>query len=119
MVGICTKFATASSRFTDMSSKSDAAMPPLPPMTGLQRWHKKRSLWTESTNHTDDLHHHSSDENEEDDVSTKTCRMPLLQFDYDQVIDDIVNNRKFDGAIPLPLLVDTLVDLWEADGLFE
>jgi hypothetical protein len=45
--------------------------------------------------------------------------MPFVKFDYDQVIDDIVNKRTFERALPLPLLVDTLVDLWEADGLFE
>ena len=40
-------------------------------------------------------------------------------FDYDATIGAIINETPFASPIPLPLLVDALVDLWESDGLFE
>jgi hypothetical protein len=40
-------------------------------------------------------------------------------FDYDATIGAIINETPFASPIPLPPLVDALVDLWESDGLFE
>jgi hypothetical protein len=39
--------------------------------------------------------------------------------DYDALLDNIVKCIEFEEKVPLPVLVDVLNDLWEADGLFE
>lgn len=44
-------------------------------------------------------------------------------MDVDEVIDDLFSGGGGTGelphAIPLPQMIDLLVDLWEAEGLFD
>lgn len=44
-------------------------------------------------------------------------------MDVDEVIDDLFSGRGGAGnlprAVPLPQMIDLLVDLWEAEGLFD
>lgn len=44
-------------------------------------------------------------------------------MDVDEVIDDLFSGRGSPGnlpqAVPLPQMIDLLVDLWEAEGLFD
>lgn len=49
----------------------------------------------------------------------KSLRIRIAEIDYDMLLDSIVNGTAFDEMVPLPLLVDVMNDLWEADGLFE
>ena len=84
-------------------------------LRGKQLWRVQRKQWTTASPNTCSTTSAAS-------VSAPTSRnrIPLDRtFDYDQIIDDIVNEAPFAAAVPLPLLVDTLVDLWEGDGLFE
>ena len=43
----------------------------------------------------------------------------VYSHDPDVVLDKILNKERFDKPLPLPMLIDIMVDLWEADGLFE
>lgn len=44
-------------------------------------------------------------------------------MDVDEVIDDLFSGRPGTGSLPqsvsLPQMIDLLVDLWEAEGLFD
>lgn len=44
-------------------------------------------------------------------------------MDVDEVIDDLFSGRGGTGnlpqSVPLPQMIDLLVDLWEAEGLFD
>lgn len=44
-------------------------------------------------------------------------------MDVDEVIDDLFSGKGGPGnlprSVPLPQMIDLLVDLWEAEGLFD
>jgi len=79
---------------------------------GLARWEKAREQW---------LAHNKSDTD-----STTKVAVPL---EVDEIIDVIFSPRwrnlgdedgpprRFPQNVPLPQMVDVLVDLWEAEGL--
>ena len=77
---------------------------------GLARWEKAREQWLAHKSDTD---------------STSKAAVPL---DVDEVIDVLFRPRwrnaeeegpprRFPQNVPLPQMVDVLVDLWEAEGL--
>ncbi len=78
---------------------------------GLARWEKAREQWLAHKSDTD---------------STSKAAVPL---EVDEIIDVIFNPRwrnageedgpprRFPQNVPLPQMVDVLVDLWEAEGL--
>ena len=49
----------------------------------------------------------------------KSRRIPVAEIEYDALLDSIANCTDFEEKVPLPVLVDALNDLWEADGMFE
>ena len=74
---------------------------------GLRRWEALRKGWL----------------SQKSDESTPKAAIPL---DVDEIIDLIFSQRwrsqegdrsQFPQAVPLPQMVDILVDLWEAEGL--
>eukprot|EP00558_Chaetoceros_sp_UNC1202_P003123 CAMPEP_0197238682 /NCGR_PEP_ID=MMETSP1429-20130617/5214_1 /TAXON_ID=49237 /ORGANISM="Chaetoceros sp., Strain UNC1202" /LENGTH=111 /DNA_ID=CAMNT_0042697915 /DNA_START=6 /DNA_END=341 /DNA_ORIENTATION=+ len=88
---------------------------------GLERWEKGRTQWLTKNNH------HASNPN-------PTPVLPqgqrgAVDLNVDEVIDCIVSNRwrsalkggkdkaMFPQPVPLPQMIDILVDLWEAEGL--
>lgn len=95
---------------------------------GLQRWETARSNWLQHANNTS--------QSGSDDGTPQAVAVPL---DVDEIIDVIFsprwrggqptansNNagddlrnppRRFPNNVPLPQMVDVLVDLWEAEGL--
>jgi hypothetical protein len=78
---------------------------------GLARWEGARSHWLSSKSDTD---------------STAKAAVPI---EVDEIIDVIFSPRwrgagdedgpprRFPQNVPLPQMVDILVDLWEAEGL--
>jgi hypothetical protein len=66
-----------------------------------------------------------------DDTDSTTCRPVAVPLDVDEIIDVIFSPRwrggpgedlsgpppRFPQNVPLPQMVDVLVDLWEAEGL--
>jgi hypothetical protein len=78
----------------------------------VRKWKEQRKQWT---------HGATAATTTTTTTSAASGRIPLIPtFDHEQIIEDIVNEIPFSaGPIPLPLLIDTLNDLWEADGLFE
>ena len=80
--------------------------PPQQPV-GKQLWLTQHNEWTARKHVTKD-------------PKNESLSVPLdRNFDYDSLIGAIINETPFASPIPLPLLVDTLVDLWESDGVFE
>jgi len=98
---------------------------------GLERWEKVRSQW---------LNQSHGNAVASPSVRSRSCypcqgelisrnRGGAIDLNLDDVIDLIVTNRwrvtadnpknkvKFSHPIPLPQMVDILVDLWEAEGL--
>mmetsp|Transcript_73055 Transcript_73055/g.205219 ORF Transcript_73055/g.205219 Transcript_73055/m.205219 type:complete len:129 (+) Transcript_73055:225-611(+) len=83
--------------------------------SGLARWERAREQW---------LAHKSVSDT--DDSSTARAAVPL---EVDEIIDVIFSPRwrnagnevgpprRFPQNVPLPQMVDVLVDLWEAEGL--
>ena len=75
-------------------------------LTGVSAFHQQRRQWTRAAQRR-----------------SKNCqdsgRIPVITRDHDTLLDNIVNCIEFDERVPLPVLVDALNDLWEADGLFE
>lgn len=70
----------------------------------LELWNTRRKEWAANKRITAAL----------------TSKVPTdHDFDYDEMIEKIINEDTFSNPVPLPLLVDTLVDLWENDGVFE
>ncbi|CAM9352999.1 unnamed protein product [Choristocarpus tenellus] len=73
-------------------------------LSGLLRWEKAREEWLSGKDRRP--------------VGRRRART----MDVDQVIDDLFSGRGGDGslpkAVPLPQMLDLLVDLWEAEGLF-
>jgi hypothetical protein len=60
------------------------------------------------------------------DSSSSTAAKAAVAIDVDEIIDLIFSQRwrspeedksSFPQAVPLPQMVDILVDLWEAEGL--
>ena len=80
---------------------------------GLQQWEEARAMW---------LHHNKASDTD----STARAAAPL---EVDEIIDVIFSPRwrqqgdedgpprRFPQNVPLPQMVDILVDLWEAEGL--
>ena len=80
--------------------------------TGLHRWEETRAAWLSAS--------------KSDTDSTTRVAIPL---DVDEIIDVIFSPRwrnpgeetgpprRFPQNVPLPQMVDVLVDLWEAEGL--
>lgn len=84
---------------------------------GLERWEAARADWL----------HHKHRNNNSDTDSTARAAVPI---EVDEIIDVIFSPRWRGGAhneegpprcfpqsVPLPQMVDILVDLWEAEGL--
>ena len=81
----------------------------VPSQTGISRFHAQRRQWTNAgTSSTRDRR-----------KKRALNRVPLTAIDHDALLDSIVNRTEFEEYVPLPVLVDVLNDLWEADGLFE
>lgn len=91
---------------------------------GLRRWEQGREKWIKSGNITSSI------------VESKIKIMPrqhiygAIDLNVDEIIDVIVSNRwrkntsdhggekeTFHPPVPLPQMVDILIDLWEAEGL--
>lgn len=89
---------------------------------GLERWEKGRTQWLTKNNHINGSNH------------SQTLVLPqgqrgAVDLNVDEVIDCIVSNRwrsalkggkdkaMFPQPVPLPQMIDILVDLWEAEGL--
>eukprot|EP00548_Thalassiothrix_antarctica_P011808 CAMPEP_0194158400 /NCGR_PEP_ID=MMETSP0152-20130528/75907_1 /TAXON_ID=1049557 /ORGANISM="Thalassiothrix antarctica, Strain L6-D1" /LENGTH=162 /DNA_ID=CAMNT_0038867609 /DNA_START=139 /DNA_END=627 /DNA_ORIENTATION=+ len=75
---------------------------------GFKKWEKERTIWILQR-----------DSNYNDDRCAKA-------LDVDEIIDQIFSQRwrsqtlersQFSKPVPLPQMVDILVDLWEAEGL--
>jgi hypothetical protein len=79
---------------------------------GLRRWEEARQGWLVSC--------HQSD------ASSDGYPKSAIPLDVDEIIDLIFSQRwraqeddraQFPHPVPLPQMVDILVDLWEAEGL--
>ena len=105
-----------------MSSKSKS-LASTNNLSGKQKWNEQRRLWTSNKSNTKSntkCNTRTTVVASNNTTTTTTKRVPTNKpFNYDQTIDDIINQEPFAIALPLPLLIDTLVDLWEADGLFD
>ena len=102
-------------------------------MAGFKRWEQERATW---------LSHKALqiDSTTASELSSKTTTLTstttssrrnkgAMDVDVDEIIDIIFSNRwktsdnaedddgSFPLAVPLPQMVDILVDLWEAEGL--
>lgn len=56
-------------------------------------------------------------------IYSRVSRARARTMDVDEVIDDLFSSRGGVGnlpqSVPLPQMIDLLVDLWEAEGLFD
>jgi len=118
--------AVAESTDADESPSSETSNEEQFVNTGLRKWEKARSQW---------LSHKSPD-----CPSDPTTEQPrtAVNIDVDEIIDLIISNKwrdapsprrgagsrgtKIEGCsfgqpIPLPQMIDVLLDLWEAEGL--
>ena len=89
-----------------MRGRAAAAVPSS--RTGVSAFHEQRRRWTSAA-----AHHRRTGNNR------ATGRIAVASRDYDALLDNIVKCIEFEEKVPLPVLVDVLNDLWEADGLFE
>jgi len=109
--------------------------------TGLERWEKVRAQWVNQSGAaaaaTTTVQSRNgccmtSESNNRDRNGVSAKRNGgAVDLNVDDIIDLIVSNRwritsdsqsaknkaKFSQAVPLPQMVDILVDLWEAEGL--
>lgn len=107
--------------------------------TGLERWEKVRAQWLNQSSvpaaaATTTVHSRNGCYPCQGDSNHKTNNGSTggaVDLNVDDIIDLIVSNRwritsdsqsaknkaKFQQAVPLPQMVDILVDLWEAEGL--
>ncbi|CAM9128396.1 unnamed protein product [Pylaiella littoralis] len=74
---------------------------------GLLRWERERQAWLAGGS--------------SGPVGRRRARARTM--DVDEVIDDLFSGRPGTGSLPqsvsLPQMIDLLVDLWEAEGLFD
>ena len=77
------------------------------PHIGVSRFHELRYNWTRGAAYQRHCPNHTE------------SRIPIVERDYEKLLDCIVNCTEFEERVPLPVLVDIINDLWEADGLFE
>eukprot|EP00547_Thalassionema_nitzschioides_P006952 CAMPEP_0194203214 /NCGR_PEP_ID=MMETSP0156-20130528/3059_1 /TAXON_ID=33649 /ORGANISM="Thalassionema nitzschioides, Strain L26-B" /LENGTH=119 /DNA_ID=CAMNT_0038928919 /DNA_START=56 /DNA_END=415 /DNA_ORIENTATION=- len=93
----------------ELSEAQEGADEPQFVNQGFLKWEESRNKWISST--------------QESNSKTKTGAKAL---DVDEIIDLIFSQRwrsqspernQFPEAVPLPQMVDILVDLWEAEGL--
>lgn len=85
---------------------------------GLRNWEETRASWLNySTN---------SNDNSSVDSNTDSTLRAAIPVDVDDIIDLVFSQRwrsqepsqsMFPQPVPLPQMVDILVDLWEAEGL--
>ncbi len=95
---------------------------------GLQNWESGRQKW---------LDYNGVNDNDKVDVSrcfpsAKKKKSGATSLNVDKIIDLIVSNRwrnatkggqkekekaTFEKPVPLPQMIDILVDLWEAEGM--
>ena len=88
---------------------------------GLQQWEEARAGWLHHAQKTS-----SAGASDDNTGSTAAAATPL---EVDEIIDVIFSPRwrqqgdedgpprRFPQNVPLPQMVDILVDLWEAEGL--
>jgi hypothetical protein len=93
-------------------------------ISGLERWEEARAGWSP---HKHGPNSNTSNSNSDDTDSTIRAAVPI---EVDEIIDVIFSPRWrgvahneegpprcFPQNVPLPQMVDILVDLWEAEGL--
>jgi len=110
--------------------------------TGLERWEKVRAQWVNQSGTTtaaatipvqsrNGCCMPSEPNNRDRNGVRSKLNGGAIDINVDDIIDLIVSNRwrltsdsqsaknkaKFQQAVPLPQMVDILVDLWEAEGL--
>mmetsp|Transcript_16319 Transcript_16319/g.19938 ORF Transcript_16319/g.19938 Transcript_16319/m.19938 type:complete len:122 (+) Transcript_16319:123-488(+) len=107
--------------------------------TGLQRWEDGRNQWlnygatSANLDATSAIHNkRTNDEGCCLPSSKKKRNNTSINLNVDKIIDLVVSNRwraaakggkkekdkaTFDKPVPLPQMVDILVDLWEAEGM--
>jgi len=109
--------------------------------TGLERWEKVRAQWLNQSSipaaaattivNSRNGCYPCQGESHNRGGSHHGSRTGAVDLDVDDIIDLVVSNRwritsdsqsaknkaKFQQAVPLPQMVDILVDLWEAEGL--
>ncbi|CAM9246313.1 unnamed protein product [Ascophyllum nodosum] len=80
---------------------------------GLNRWERTRKLWIAGD--TGDRGQQPS--------GRRRSRSRARMMDVDEIIDDLFSGSGGSGhlphSVPLPQMIDLLVDLWEAEGLFD
>ena len=109
--------ATTSATSTDNSHDSSPSKTSFR-NRGLERWEAARQQWL--------AHHHHKDPSSPTTTTNNRSAVPL---EVDEIIDVIFAPRwrtaggddegppYFSQEVPLPQMVDVLVDLWEAEGL--
>ncbi|CAM9129055.1 unnamed protein product [Ectocarpus fasciculatus] len=95
-----------SARNPELLKEEDTARPKFV-NRGLLRWERERKAWLAGGSGGP--------------VGRRRARARTM--DVDEVIDDLFSGRGGTGnlpqSVPLPQMIDLLVDLWEAEGLFD
>lgn len=104
-------------------------------MLGLQQWEEARSQWLVHSmsmgGSSSNNQFNQNNTSKSDDTDSSTTRPVAVPLDVDEIIDVIFSPRwrggpgedlsgpppRFPQNVPLPQMVDVLVDLWEAEGL--
>ncbi|KAL0486332.1 hypothetical protein AKO1_002016 [Acrasis kona] len=73
-------------------------------LVGVDRWNAIRQAWTAQQH-----------------IDKKKSKTTPYTVDVDTIVEHLVNPKKpaFAHPVPLPEMVNILMELWEADGLFD
>ena len=98
---------------------------------GLEKWERERQKWLNYSNNSSSVPI-SSEDHQRCLPSSKKKKLGAVALNVDHIIELIISNQwklaakggakekekaTFEKPVPLPQLVDILVDLWEAEGM--
>jgi hypothetical protein len=97
-------------------------------LLGLQRWENARNQWLNHSSNSSGSNHDPNNNSNTESSDDGTPRAVAVPVEVDEIIDVIFSPRwrgsdeegpprRFPQNVPLPQMVDVLVDLWEAEGL--
>ena len=88
------------------SSKLLASAEPAWVNVGLVRWNEQRKVWLAPRPRAGK-------------VATRPKIIPLSVSVVTALVEDMDRVRELPAPVPLPQMVDILVDMWEEEGLFD
>lgn len=111
---------------------ADQEEPPAFINTGREKWENGRQQWLDYSGISQSASATAKSDQSRCLPSSKKKKKGATSMNVDKIIDLIVSNRwrlaakggqkekekaTFDKPVPLPQMVDILVDLWEAEGM--